>query len=602
MKVFAFFLIIFEAFILTKSINVTPSNFKEILSNAKPGDILELSAGTYNNAPYIISTNGELGKPITIRPVSGSKVLFKGAANENCIFELDTISYINIEGNMEISNAFCGIKAIDCASLLIKGLYIHDINEQAIEVSGDNIEIFNNTIYSSSLNSKVLANNLIFGKAQCTNVVGKKNNKNSKNIILKKNNIYNSYGEGISLLNCESCSVIGNNIQNTLSMNIFVNISEHILIDGNIIKITNNDYNSKFGKAVGIGLSSNNTNSVKNITIQNNLIVGCRIGIYYFPNGIGLYDLIKIYHNTIWMIDITPIWFTNSLNTIKNNELYNNFLYNNIKSQFSPKSVWNIGYNVFYNTDVIPDPFEDTTKITSKAVKKIDLSKIFNNQNGDCNYEKLDININCFRPSDSSETNIKLLQAGTELSTVTDIEGCNRDKKKPSIGAFEFTEGCMEETDTSDSFDTTDYLDTTDLFDTTDYYITDAPETEAPITDEPEIHYDLQFRIEYKTKYGQELRIVGSFCNWNVNNGYVMQWTNGHIWVYTLKQATVKNFLYKFVVLNADKTTKWESDPNRTFDGPLFETNIKNKKYSGTINSCNYVYQNGIISLTCSWR
>ena len=161
-------------------------------------------------------------------------------------------------------------------------------------------------------------------------------------------------------------------------MNIYLYSSKNLLIERNIIKVTNQNYNSKYGKAVGIGLSSDSENDIENIEIQNNIIVGCRIGIYFFITGTGTYKSVKIYHNTIWMVDITPIWFAEPINNPSNSELYNNLIYHNKQSQLYPKSVWGIGYNFFYNSDKVPTQYSDSgnDKGTSRATKNMELSKI----------------------------------------------------------------------------------------------------------------------------------------------------------------------------------------------------------------------------------
>ena len=79
-------------------------------------------------------------------------------------------------------------------------------------------------------------------------------------------------------------------------MNIYIYSSKNLIIKGNIIKTNSSDYNSKFGKAVGKGLSTNSNYDIEDLEIQNNVIIGCGIGIFYFITGIGTYKSAKIYH------------------------------------------------------------------------------------------------------------------------------------------------------------------------------------------------------------------------------------------------------------------------------------------------------------------
>ena len=92
------------------------------------------------------------GNPIILRPQSKVIVKFKGS-REACVFELNQKSYINIEGPMELYDPKCGIKALNSNNIKIKRLNIDDINQEAIVVSGENIEISNNNVYNCILES-----------------------------------------------------------------------------------------------------------------------------------------------------------------------------------------------------------------------------------------------------------------------------------------------------------------------------------------------------------------------------------------------------------------------------------------------------------------
>ena len=57
-------------------------------------------------------------------------------------------------------------------------------------------------------------------------------------------------------------------------MNIYCDASKNILIDGNILRVNSDDYDTKWGNACGIGLASESENKadIENIVIQNNVI------------------------------------------------------------------------------------------------------------------------------------------------------------------------------------------------------------------------------------------------------------------------------------------------------------------------------------------
>ena len=568
MKEYLFIFLLFtKIIILLGATEVNPNTFKARLSTAEPGNIFELTTGTYKDAPYKFSKSGEVGNPITIKLKSQANVIFEGS-NEGCIFELDGKSYINIEGEMELYNAECGIKVVDSNNIIITGLKIHDMKKEAIIASGENIEISNNEIYNCALDSKDNRQSLTYGINQCTKTLGKNQNSEfSKNITFKNNNIYNGYGEGIKFSYCDDCSAISNTIKNTLSISIYLYSSKDTLIQGNIIKVTNNDYNSKFGKAIGIGLSTDSTYDIDNVEIQNNLVIGCRIGIYYFITGTGSYKAVNIYHNTLWKIDITPIWFTEPIKTPSTSKLYNNFIYHNKQSHLLPKSNWEKGYNIFYNTDKVPPQYEDSSSDLGKSqgIGKMSLSDIFNDLDGKCDYNNMDLNISCFRPN--SKNNI-INHSGKKIKEdEKDIEGCSRENE-PSIGAFELSEGCKQE-----------------------------PEP----TDPPVIEYDVKFRIDYNTN-GNYVQIAGTFCNWGKSgNCYNLVNTGNNIWEITIISGTTQNFEYKFRIMSGNTVLRWESDPNRKFIGQELAKKA-DENQEDSYEGCDYVKTNNLITFTCKWR
>ena len=571
-----YFLLLIIEIILIDTKTATPDNLNSIISQSSPGDIIELQSGTYNKIPYKISISGTQNNPITIKPQSKATVKFIGS-KEACIFELNQISNINIEGPMELSNSKCGIKVINSNNIKIIGLNIHDVDQEAIVVSGDNIEISNNIISNCVLESKNLRKDLTYGIYQCTSTLAKtQNNEFSKNIIFYNNSIENGYGEGIKLSYCDNCSIISNNITNSLAMNMYIYSSKNLLIKGNILKVINQDYNSKFGKAVGIGLSTDSSYDIEEVEIQNNIIIGCRIGIYYFVTGIGSYKSVKIYHNTIWMIDITPIWFTEPINPSSKSELFNNFIYHKKQYQLSPRSVWDIGYNMYYNTEKIPSQFDDTesNKGSSQAIKQMNLSEIFNNNNGDCDYSNANIKINCFRPNPNNKGNGNIYHKGKRIKDEEkDLEGCKRDTN-PSIGAFEFPDGCQKDPEPPET------------------------DTDVPDTDIPEVVYDVKFKIDYRTD--GSMKLVGSLCDWKAEGCYKMRLEGNTIWTYTLNSATKNTFKYKFLEYKGSNNYRWETN-NRNFNGEKL-AELAEKYSSGTYENCKYEKKEKVITYTCYWQ
>ena len=562
-------LIVFFLFLSSiSSKTISTKDLSEALSSASPGDTIELQSGTYSQIPYRLSS-GSSGKPITVKAEKGAKVVFTGT-NTMCIFDFSGVSYASIEGPFELKNALCGVKAMDVDNVKISGLTIHNTQQHGIVISGQDNEVSGNEIYDCVMENKENGKKLDYGWQQCVASWGKNYNQGfSKNIIFKNNYIHEAYGEGLDFLKCDGCSAISNNITNGFSMNIYCDASRNILIEGNILRVNSNDYDSKNGNACGVGLASESGNEfdIVNIVIKNNVIIGTRMGIYFFLIGTGGYDNIKILHNTLWKVSVTPIWFRQPNNKPSNCEMRNNFIYYENQIEFAPKSSWIIGSNYYYNIPDVPSMYSDTEG-GSRAAGTLTLSTVFNSNIGNCNYNDRNIDAQCLRPSPTPGDWLNLYQSGSKPSVKVDSDfaGCTRSTTTPSIGAYEFPIGC------------------------------DSIKPEDPI----EVDFQVKFKINYCTSGSEVLRMVGEFCSWKVDQGYLMTNEGSCNWTYTIANPST-SFKYKFVVANGSIASKWENDPNRLFSINALANAISSSN-SGKYENCSYSKSSDIITLTCSWR
>ena len=557
---------------LINSSTITTDDLASAISQASPGDTIELKTGTYSSVPYSLPSGSE-GKPITIKAASNAEVVFVGTSS-SCIFDSYGISYVNLEGPFELKNAYCGVKLMMAQYVNVSGLTVHDVQYQGIVISGHYNNIFNNEVYNCVLENKDTATSREYGWSQCVAVWGTSTGVMSTNIVFKNNKIHEGYGEGLDFLECETCSAIGNEITNGFSMNIYIDASRDIVVEGNILRVNTDDYNTKWGRACGVGMAPESGGiTISNIVIKNNIMVGTRMGIYFFTMGDGgAYDQIKILHNTLWMVYVTPVWFREPNNTPTNCEMKNNFFYVEGTIEFTPKSSWSLGYNYYYNTYYVPDIYSDAT---SKSAQTLDVNGIFNNI-GNCDYTNEDLDIECLHPS-KDPGYFKLYHSGIAPDTevTTDFNGCERNTETPSIGAFEYTEGCTEdtETDSSDADDSDDDIDS----------------------------YDVELIINYCTSDSQVVKVVGSHCSWTVGSCTEMINEGNCQWVATFSQGTDLAFTYKFVIASGSSAYRWESDPNRTFNGENLKALVDTAS-SGEYESCSYSKSGSLISLTCYWR
>ena len=565
---------------LIVSKTITTTDYASAIRQASPGDTIELLTGTYSSVPYGIPSGSE-GKPITIKAAPNAKVVFVGTTSKY-IFEQYQPKYVNIEGPFELKTCNRGVSIYQGYHVTISGLTIHDVQYQGIAVTGHYITVSNNEVYDCSLENKYTAKSREYGWSQCVAVHGISQGVMSTNIAFKNNKIHEGYGEALDFLECDTCSAIGNDITNGFSMNIYVDASRNIVIEGNILRVNTDYYNTKWGRACGIGMAPESGGIViSNILIQNNVMIGTRMGIYFFTMGNGgAYDKIRIYHNTLWNVGTTPVWFRAPNNTPTGCEMKNNFFYVEGTIEFSPKSSWSLGYNYYYNTYYVPSIYSDSS---SKSAQTLDVNGMFNNK-GNCNYWDQNLDVECLHPS-KNPGYFKLYHTGTELNEAvsTDFNGCPRKTKTPSIGAFEnYDSNCSEE-DTTESETTEDS--------------TQKEEEEEEIIDA----YDVKVKINYCTSGSQIVKMVGSHCSWNVGSCTSMTNEGNCNWVATLSKGTNQKFSFKFVIGSGSSASRWESDPNRTFNGADLKS-VADKAANGKYESCDYSKSGSVITLTCYWR
>ena len=60
---------------------------------------------------------------------------------------------------------------------------------------------------------------------------------------------------------------------------------------------------------------------------------------------------------------------------------------------------------------------------------------------------------------------------------------------------------------------------------------------------------DVRFSIPFETTPGQDLFVVGTWCDWDVAGGLPLTWTEGGVWVGTMPLLPGYNYEYKYCVL-----------------------------------------------------
>ena len=128
----------------------------------------------------------------------------------------------------------------------------------------------------------------------------------------------------------------------------------------------------------------------------------------------------------------------------------------------------------------------------------------------------------------------------------------------------------------------------------------------------------INFEIKYDTKMGESLSIIGSLNelgSWKQKKALKMKWNEGNIWKVSLKfNNNIKDFEYKFIVIECNNVKYWEDGNNRKFIiskmRELFEPYIDNYNNSKNIISFDNIMNQSLIynisnysmSIVCNWN
>ena len=113
------------------------------------------------------------------------------------------------------------------------------------------------------------------------------------------------------------------------------------------------------------------------------------------------------------------------------------------------------------------------------------------------------------------------------------------------------------------------------------------------------------FEIVYPTVFGEEIGILGSgesLGNWKQDKVIKLKWNKGNIWrgSISINEYNLADFEFKFVLLNNNKISKWESGSNNIVNfNKIYQEVIKRR--NGRFNKYNYEYLDDELVLKCKW-
>lgn len=297
------------------------------------GDVLFVRGGTYVEKVWIYNS-GTSANPITISAYSGEFPIIDGenvipTGNYSPLLGLFG-NYISVSG-FEIKNTTLGNNARGVALSghhnTVSKLNVHHIYANGILIQGDNNIVEDSQLWQSCYsNVNGTQTGWASGLSAARGYSGTAINGITSNAIIRRNIVFNNWGEGLSTYQATGTIIEDNIVYDNWARNIYVSDATNITVQRNMIYISPN-YVPRNKSLNGISLFDEISNGSTvphsaNMVIINNLIFNGSIsGHNYNETAAGSVGLInvKIVNNTLINSKLSTSALGNSNSQICNN-------------------------------------------------------------------------------------------------------------------------------------------------------------------------------------------------------------------------------------------------------------------------------------------
>ncbi|MGZ5431372.1 MAG: right-handed parallel beta-helix repeat-containing protein [Thermoanaerobaculia bacterium] len=293
---------------------------------AKPGDVVNVRAGTYSDIVYILS-KGTPSAWITFQPYGNETVVLDGtgSAADTTLVQIYEAQYVEVRG-FEIRNATkSGLHAYASDHIRIVGNTTHHNQRNGISVStvaGDvaaDFTISGNTVHDNNLENRF--HTASSGWGQGIGVF------RGDGATITDNKVYRNHGEGIDFILTDNGVARGNEVFDNYGINIYLDNAQNITVDANLLYTTyDTAYYRHSAPAHGVAVANEiyeYANLSSHLTITNNVIIGGRTGFYHgnYDRNAGLANTV-VANNTFYGAAWTLVRLDTAAHT--NTEFVNN--------------------------------------------------------------------------------------------------------------------------------------------------------------------------------------------------------------------------------------------------------------------------------------
>ncbi len=329
------------------------------------GDQVLIHGGRYLGTHVTIQSKGTETAPIRIAAVPGETVTLVGAGTSKgvdegedkakiaSVFDLRTARYVTVE-NLEVTDSpGYGISVWDAENVTVRGCKIHHTWSRGLGGSGDHLLFENNEIYDVVLQNEEestfgdTANAIRYWSAAAATWY-RPGGIPSRDIVWRKNKIYDSWGEGLIALLADGVRIEGNEVFNIYSGLIYIDHSRNVTVDSNFVYHSDRKRVRRDSKEVSSGIFIGSEGyraagafEIENIRITRNVIVNVEIGIGYWRDGgnplKNTYKNVLIENNLVYGAALLTVSFAapTYVATGGNNRIAGNIF-------FEPRYLWRL--------------------------------------------------------------------------------------------------------------------------------------------------------------------------------------------------------------------------------------------------------------------
>ena len=291
----------------------------------KAGDTLYIRGGTYNQTVYI-GNSGTESAPITVGSYPGEWAVIDGQdaipGYWGVLFSVNG-NYV-VARDLEVKNsAWMGLATYGHHDQVISVKSHHNM-ENGILVTGDYTLVENCEVWWNCKEHEY-AQNL---HADSTWASGLTAARHPRYAILRRNKVWNNWGEGLSTYEAEYTTIEDNIVYDNWSTNVYLSDTRYSILQRNMVYCTpSSPLNGTGGAQVGIMLGDEQYNPASSDNkVINNFVKGCNRTFYWWQGlqGGGLVNALVAY-NTFSSSDSTAN-FQISSGTHSNTRIENNII------------------------------------------------------------------------------------------------------------------------------------------------------------------------------------------------------------------------------------------------------------------------------------